>query len=65
MEGMPRFFQLLSYLVPARYLIEVLRGVMLKGVGFGVLWPHLLALFLFSALVLLLASPRFQRQVVA
>ncbi len=62
-DGMPRFFQLLSYLVPARYLIEVLRGVMLKGVGFGVLWPHLLALLLFAGLVLFLASARFQRQV--
>lgn len=64
-DGMPRFFQLLSHLVPARYLIGVLRGVMLKGVGFAVLWPHLAALLLFSALVLFLASVRFQRQVVA
>ena len=63
LDGMPRFFQLLSYLVPARYLIEVLRGVMLKGVGLGVLWPHLLALALFSGLVLFLASVRFGRQV--
>ncbi|TFU27682.1 ABC transporter permease [Thermus tengchongensis] len=62
-DSMPRLFQLLSYLVPARYLIEVLRGVMLKGVGLGVLWPHLLALALFSGLVLFLASARFQRQV--
>jgi len=61
-DGMPRFFQLLSYLVPARYLIEVLRGVMLKGVGWAVLWPHLLALLFFSALVLFLASARFQKQ---
>lgn len=61
-DGMPRFFQLLSYLVPARYLIEVLRGVMLKGVGWAVLWPHLLALLCFSTLVPFLASVRFQMQ---
>ena len=61
-DGMPRFFQLLSYLVPARYLIQVLRGVMLKGVGWAVLWPHLLALLCFSTLVLFLASVRLQRQ---
>ena len=35
----------------------------LKGVGLEVVWPHLLALALFSALVLLLASARFRRQV--
>ena len=64
-DGMPRFFRLFSCLVPARYLIEVLRGVMLKGVGFAVLWPHFLALALalFSGQVLFLASARFQRQV--
>jgi len=62
-EGIPPFSQALSYLVPARYLIEVLRGVMLKGVGLEVVWPHLLALALFSALVLFLASARFRRQV--
>ncbi len=62
-EGMPPFFQALSYLVPARYLIEVLRGVMLKGVGWEVLWPDLLALALFAVLVLFLASVRFRRQV--
>mgnify|MGYP000315477079 CR=1 FL=1 len=49
--------------LPARYLIEVLRGVMLKGAGFAVLWPHFLALALFSGQVLFLASARFQRQV--
>ena len=62
-EGIPPFFQALSYLVPARYLIEVLRGVMLKGVGWEVLWPDLLALALFAVLVLFLASVRFRRQV--
>ena len=51
-EGIPPFFQALSYLVPARYLIEVLRGVMLKGVGWEVLWPDLLALAPFAVLVL-------------
>ncbi|AMA75619.1 hypothetical protein AV541_05630 [Thermus parvatiensis] len=60
---MPPFFQALSYLVPARYLIEVLRGVMLKGVEWEVLWPDLLALALFAVLVLFLASVRFRRQV--
>ncbi|BDG26378.1 transport permease protein [Thermus thermophilus] len=60
-EGMPPFFQALSYLVPARYLMEVLRGVMLKGVGWEVLWPDLLAPF--AVLVLFLASVRFRRQV--
>lgn len=62
-RGHAPFFQALSYLVPARYLIEVLRGVMLKGVGWEVLWPDLLALALFAVLVLFLASVRFRRQV--
>ena len=39
------------------------RSGMLKGVGWEVLWPDLLALAPFAVLVLFLASVRFRRQV--
>jgi len=35
LESMPRALQVLSYLVPARYFIRALRGVMLQGAGLG------------------------------
>jgi ABC-2 type transport system permease protein len=61
-ENMPLPLRLLSRVVPARYLVNGLRGVLLKGNGFEVLWPDLLALAVFTALILALATARFQRR---
>ncbi|MDX2003680.1 MAG: ABC transporter permease [Meiothermus sp.] len=60
--GMPTFFQWLSAIIPARYLIEGTRGVMLRGSGLETLWIDLAALLVFSAAVLGLASLRFRKQ---
>lgn len=61
-ENMPTPFQLLSNLVPARYFVHALRGVLLKGNGFDVLWPDLVAQVAFSVFVLALATARFPRR---
>ena len=60
--SMPVFLQLITYIVPARYFLVVLRGVVLKGVGPSVFWPELVALALFAAAILGLASLRVRRQ---
>jgi len=62
-ENMPRPLQLVARLVPARYLVHGLRGVLLKGSGLALLGPDLLALFLFAVAILALATARFQRRV--
>ncbi len=62
-ENMPRVLQAISAVVPARYLVHGLRGIMLKGNGFGLLWPDLAAMALFAAAILGLATARFQRRV--
>ncbi len=56
-ENMPRALQLIAALIPARYFIDGLRGVLLKGNGIAELWPEALCLFAF-ALAMLLASAR-------
>jgi len=61
-DGMPGFFQGLSYIIPARYLIDGLRSVLLKGSGLDTMWLDLLALVVFSTVVLGLASTRFRKQ---
>jgi len=43
-ESMPRIMQLVANLVPAYHWLIILRGVLLKGAGLDVLWPHVLAL---------------------
>ena len=43
-EGMPQVLQYFANLVPAHHWLTILRGILLKNAGIGVLWPHLLAL---------------------
>ncbi len=62
-ENMPPVLQQLSRVIPARYLVHGLRGVLLKGNGLDVLWPDLVALALFALAVIGLATARFQRRV--
>ena len=61
-QNMPRVFQLVTYLVPLRYYVIILRGVFLKGVGFEVLWPEALALVVLGTAILALARLRFRRR---
>lgn len=61
-ENLPLPLRLLSTLIPARYFVGTLRGVLLRGNGFSELWPQLVALTLFAALMLTVAMGRFQRR---
>jgi ABC-2 type transport system permease protein len=60
--SMPELLQAITRIVPARYFLTALRGILLKGVGVDVVWPDLAALGLFSGVVLALASVRLRRQ---
>jgi ABC-2 type transport system permease protein len=61
-SSMPAFLQAVTRLVPARYFLNVLRGVLLKGVGTEVLWRDLMALVVIAIVLLGLASARLKRQ---
>jgi ABC-2 type transport system permease protein len=60
--SMPALLQGVTYLVPARYFLIALRGILLKGVGMSTVWVELLALAAYAAVVLGLASVRLRRQ---
>ncbi len=62
-ENMPAPLRAVSAIVPARYLVHGLRGLMLKGNGLDLLWPDLAAMAAFAAVILALATLRFQRRV--
>ncbi|MGC3997681.1 MAG: ABC transporter permease [Anaeromyxobacter sp.] len=61
-ENMALPLQLISRVIPARYLVHALRGILLKGAGLDVLWPDLLAVALFAVAIVGLATARFQRR---
>jgi ABC-2 type transport system permease protein len=60
--SMPRFLQVVTYVVPAKYFLVALRAIVLKGAGIQVYWTALVALALFAVAVLTVASVRLQRQ---
>ena len=57
-ENMPKVIQPITYLIPLRYFLTIVRGVFLKGIGFDVLWPNVLALFGWGVAILTLATLR-------
>jgi ABC-2 type transport system permease protein len=53
---------LTSYLVPLRYLLIIMRGIVLKGVGLTVLADEVVALIVFGVAILALAALRFRKR---
>ena len=61
-ENMPKIIQYISYLIPLRYFIAIIRGVILKGIGFNELWRETIVLFFMGMAILLLSSLRFRKK---
>ncbi len=61
-EGMPRAAQYLAHIIPLTYYLRIVRGIILKGVGLDYLWPNLLPLVAFGAVVFTLSVLRFRKQ---
>ena len=60
-ENMPKSIQYISYIVPLRYFNDIIRGVILKGLGFSDLWLNaLLLLFMMGVAILFFSSLRFK-----
>jgi ABC-2 type transport system permease protein len=57
-ENMPEAIQPVTYLIPLRYFLIILRGIFLKGIGIDVLWPQALALLVWGMAMLTLATLR-------
>jgi len=62
-ESMPWIFQGISAVIPMTYYLQILRGVIVKGVGVGVLWPQATALTAFAAVVLGVSVRRFRKTI--
>jgi ABC-2 type transport system permease protein len=60
--NMPAPVQWLTYLNPVRYFMEIVRGLFLKGTGVEVLWPQMLALFIYGTSVVALSAARFRKK---
>jgi ABC-2 type transport system permease protein len=61
-EGMPRGAQIVAHVIPLTYFLRIVRGIILKGIGLDYLWPELLPLLAFGAVVFTLSVFRFRKQ---
>jgi ABC-2 type transport system permease protein len=62
-ENMPVALQVITFIVPARYFVEILKGLFLQGVGLSVLWPQVLALVIYAVVILNLARRKFSKRI--
>ncbi|MCI0691318.1 ABC transporter permease [candidate division KSB1 bacterium] len=58
--AMPKLLQLVTYAVPARYFLPIIRGVMLKGNTLEHIWPQLAAVAAMGIFFLLVSAKRFK-----
>jgi ABC-2 type transport system permease protein len=61
-DNMPEWIQPVTYLIPLRYFLVILRGIFLKGVGLDVFWPQALALLGWGMAMLTLATLRSSKR---
>lgn len=61
-QNMPPAVQVLTYFIPFRYFLEIVRGLFLKGVGVGILWPQMLLLTVFAVGLSLLGIATFRKR---
>ena len=61
-EAMPEFFFQLGRLLPITFYLQIMRGIVLKGVGIAALWPQVLALVIYTSIVLSVSVVKFRKK---
>jgi len=61
-ENMPKIIQYITYLIPLRYFITILRDIILKGTSAIELWPEAGMLLLMGLIILIASAMRFSKR---
>ncbi len=59
-ENMPQWIQYITYIVPARYFIALLRGIYLKGIGLEIMWLNALLLTIYALVMVAMSHKRLK-----
>jgi ABC-2 type transport system permease protein len=59
--NMPMPVQVITFIVPARYFVALVKGIFLRGVGLAALWPDALFLLVFAVIVAGAAIRKFRK----
>lgn len=60
-ESMPRLIHDVGYVIPLTYYLQILRGIMLKGIGVEYLWPQIIPLAVFGVVVFIISAFSFRQ----
>jgi len=55
-DSMPWIIQLITNITPAKFFIEILRAIILRGVGITAFWDQIIYLLIFTTVLITLAS---------
>jgi ABC-2 type transport system permease protein len=61
-DAMPEVIRWVGNLIPLTYFLEILRGIILKGIGLTYLWTQVLALVAFIIAVLVVSILKFSKK---
>lgn len=61
-DNMPTLAYYAGYFIPLTYFNEILRGIVMKGVGMAFLWKHVVPLSIFGLTVFILSVWRFHKR---
>ncbi len=61
-ENMPKVIQVFTYIIPLRYFMTIIRGIVLKGIGLNELWKEITIMFGMGVLILFLSALRFKKR---
>ena len=62
-EAMPQLFYQLGHLLPLTFYLEILRGIVLKGIGINFLWSQVFALIVYIVAALSISILKFQKKI--
>jgi ABC-2 type transport system permease protein len=62
-EAMPLFFNLLGNILPLTFYLQIMRSIILKGVGFSIVWPQVLSLTIYIIIALVISIKKFQKKI--
>jgi len=60
--AMPKFLQIVSYAIPLRYYLTIIRSLLIKGVGLAAIQSEVIALIIFGVVIMGAASLRFRKR---
>lgn len=62
-DQMPLIPRMISYIIPARYFVALMKGIFQKGIGLEILWLELLLLIIYAAIVFFLTTRKLKEKI--